>query len=111
MPNPDGYNAFGGPLEREMPYGDVAKQQALTRLAGTANPSAVNAPRRSKRHATGQDRPRKSAKNRAQTEALPVPPSPPQVPYEQVLASFWMELASEPGASPLIQEIAGSLGG
>lgn len=99
--NPDGYNAFGGPMEREQPYGAGAKLQALTRLAPTAQPIAVGEPRRSQKRAT--------RKQRKQAVAPPVPPTQPTIPYEQVIASFWAELAAEPGASPLIQEIARGL--
>lgn len=112
MPNPDGHNAFGGPMEREQPYGEMLKIKNLAALAPTAAPTAVGAPRRSQRHATGADKPRGQRRaGQAQPAAATAPPTQPTIPYEAVLAAFWNELAAEPGASPLIQEIAGGLGG
>lgn len=109
MPNPDGHNAFGGPFEHEQPYGAIEKLKSLARLAPTAQPTAVNAPRRSKRHATGQDKPGRSSRRAA--PAPSIPETQPTVPYEAILAGFWQELAADPGASPLVREIAGGLGG
>jgi hypothetical protein len=104
MPNPDGYNAFGGPMEREMPYGALAKLEGLSRLAGTASPSAAGAraPKRAQR--------RSQRKGKAAPSPM-VPPTQPTVPYEQTLSTFWSELAAEPGASPLLIAIAESARG
>lgn len=107
--NPNGYNAFGGPMEREEPYGAIKKLQNLAALAPTAQPTAVNAPRRSQRHASGQDKPGRGSRTPA--SAPSAPPGEPTVPYEAILGGFWNELAAEPGASPLVQEIAGGLSG
>lgn len=96
--NPDGYNAFGGPVEREMPYGEIAKLQNLTRLAPTAQRVSVIEKRAPKRR-------KSNAKRQASPQPV-VPPTQAEVPYEQILSSFWSELASEPGASPLIVELA-----
>lgn len=101
MPNPQGYNAFGGPMEHETPYGDVQKEKDLLSLAPLSqrSPTPMNAPRRAQRHATGQDSPRGEG-------APAVPPTEPRVPSEDRIAGFWTAMAAEPGASDLVKMYA-----
>lgn len=102
MPNPNGYNAFGGPMEREMPYGALAKLEGLSKLAGTASPTSVGerAPKAAQRRAVNR------TKRSSAAPAPMVPPTQSVQPYEQILSSFWTELAAEPGASPIVVAMA-----
>lgn len=106
MPNPQGYNAFGGPMEHQAPYGAAQKEKDLLSLAPISQrvPSAQNAPRRAQRHATGRDRPQ------GQADGPAVPPAQPVVPPENIALSFWQQLAAEPGASELIRQYAQEAG-
>lgn len=83
--NPAGVN---GLYQQEAPYGAIKRLQQMTSAAPVATPRAVNAPRRAQRRAVNP----------------PAQQTPP--PYEEELATVWTELASLPGASPLVQEYA-----
>lgn len=102
MPNPTGINSFGGPFEREQPYGAIQKQKSMTDLAPVNQPKSLNEPKNSQRRAVRGER-RAAA-------AAPLPPAPqpevPRIPPENEAALFWRALAAEPGASPLIQAYA-----
>lgn len=106
MPNPAGINAFGGPFEREQPYGAIEKLKNQTALApmsqSPSSTAALNAPKRSQRRAV---------RGRGSTGVAPasppvMPPTQPQIPRESIIALFWSRLASEPGASDLVMEYA-----
>lgn len=107
MPNPTGINAFGGPFEHEQPYGAIEKLKNQTALAPMAqSPSstaALNAPKRSQRRAARASR---GSTGTAPASPPVLPPSQPQIPRESIIALFWSRLASEPGASDLVQEYA-----
>lgn len=92
--NPGGVNNFNK-FAPEPPYGQKIKVDRLTSEAPIASPSAVEAPRRAKRAAT-----RRSA-SAAQTTS-------PQAPedYQAAVADVLVQLASIPGASPLLQDYA-----
>ena len=102
MPNESGVNQFDG-FGTEAAQGAVKKLTSLTKAApmSGAPVSALNTPRRAKRHATGQDRPQEQGQ--AQAPAMMSPP-PPQITKEQI----WAELAAHPEASPLVKELFGA---
>lgn len=104
-PNGLGINSFSGPMgEKEPAYGVAENMKILSKI-GVQAPASQNAARRSQRRATSR------RKGGAAPEA---PPSPVEIPaetapvasYDQQLVAFWQQLAAEPGASPLIQQIA-----
>lgn len=97
-PNPAGINSFGGPFEHEQPYGAVEKLKNLSRLAPTAQPTALNEPRRAQRRAIRRER-------RAPQPA-PLSPPPPQITPQESLRSFWQALAADPEASDLVRQLA-----
>lgn len=90
--NPSGVNG-AQMFEHESAYGEVKRMEQSVQAAPIAPAPAVSAPKRAQR----------SAVNRATQQA-----SAPQTPadYQAALAQEWIKLASLPGASPLIQEIA-----
>ncbi len=102
MPNPSGYNQFGG-FGTAPPYGDVKRQQTLTQAAPISGApqaaEATNAPRRAQRHATGQDSPQ--GQNPQEPVVLPEPPPPVSLSLD-----VWSQLAQDPGASPLTRMYA-----
>jgi hypothetical protein len=108
MPNPSGVNSFDQ-FRSEESYG--AKQRLTNLERGAPIPgnaaSALNAPRRAKRHATGQDQP----------EAPSIPMGQmvdgtgvAEPSYEAQLTSVWGEIASDPNASELVREYAARAG-
>ena len=105
MANPSGQNSpvnFNGFVQNPPAYGDKQKQGDLARtapLAGGGAAFALNTPRRSQKRAS---RP-------AQPQATPIiaPPQPVPTPqYPVMMANAWQEIASIPGASPLVQQLA-----
>lgn len=98
--NPNGVNAFSGPNDVQPAYGDIKKLADLTAQAGLAA-TAQGAPKRAQRKATGS-----SSRKRVAAAPTPPPGGPQHVPWQQAVANFWQQVASEPGASPLVQELA-----
>lgn len=109
MPNPAGKNSavsFNGFVQNPPVYGDKARQGDLQRtapIAGGGAASELNTPRR--------------AGQRGKKVSSPAPaPSPGSAPADpgagQSLtpqaqyAAAWAEVASIPGASPLVQQLA-----
>ena len=99
MSNPGGGNQFGN-YTLQPQYGDVKKQTQLTREAPISGSpfaaQALNAPRRQQKAAT---------RGRSVVPSAPLPPvenpiGPPPDLYQQI--------ASIPGASPLVQHIFGA---
>lgn len=102
LPNPSGVNSWDR-FQSEATYGAKQKLQDLERsvpLAGEPT-SALNAPRRAQRHATGQDSPQGEG---AAAQVLPSP-MPGPAPTVQ-LATVWSEIAADPEASALVREYA-----
>lgn len=106
--NPDGNNPFSGPMgEKEPAYGVAERMKILSKI-GVQSPPGVNAPKRAQRRAVKG----KGAKPQAPPpEPQIVPEAAPVANYDQELAQFWMEMAAEPGASPLVQQIASQVHG
>ena len=85
--NPGGVN---GLYEREAPYGAIKRLQQSIQAAPISPNPATNAPRKAQRAAV-------SGGNKS--------PAPPQ-DYPTWVAQQWAGLASIPGASPLVQDLA-----
>lgn len=101
--NPGGDNAFSGPMGSKEPAYGVGERMKILSKIGVQAPPGVNAPKRSQRAA------KKTAKTQAPQEAAApqmVPEQAPIASYDQELVQFWGELASHPGASPLVRQIA-----
>ena len=104
MANPGGKNSpvhFNGLVQNPPVYGDKQKQGDLARTVPATGAAAVgsmlNSPRRAKQQAM---RPQQ-----APQQGPPVPQG--EAPsYQAQLASAWAEIASTPGASPLVQQLA-----
>ena len=104
MPNPQGVNNFDR-FASEPGYGEKNRMDVLQGAAPVPGVHPLNAPRRAKRHAAGQDRPR------GQTVGPVAAPPPVASPNpDAIKAEVWRELAQHPDASPLVKEIAASLG-
>lgn len=98
--NERGINSFSGPMgQKEPAYGTAERMKVLSKI-GVKSPPSVNAPRRSQRRA-GKGQPQVAA-----PEPQIAPEQHPIANYDQQLVQFWTQLAAEPGASPLIQQIA-----
>jgi len=99
MPNPGGGNQFGN-YTLQPPYGDVKRQTELLReapISGAPLPGrALNAPRRAQKQATRQAKP---APPPEPPQAQPTAPMVGQPPINL------REIASIPGASPLVQSL------
>lgn len=90
--NPEGVN---GLYHREEPYGAIKRLQQSTQAAPIAPTPAVNAPRRAQRAAVnGRTR-------TAQAQGSTTAPD-----YQTAIAQVWQQMASMPGASPLVQQYA-----
>lgn len=101
MPNPSGVNGFTPPAV-EVPYGEAQQNAAVQRSAPLAGQQetarATNTPRRSQRQA---------ARGQAAAGPPPVlPGSPDQIAPQAQVAMFWAQVAAQPGASPLVQQLA-----
>ena len=106
MPNPTGVNSFDK-FASEASYGAKQRMTDLEKGAPVPGVHPLNAPRRAKRHATGQDRPRQAAAAQAGAPQAPLAsPSP-----DALGAAVWAELAMHPDASPLVKQYAAELGG
>lgn len=115
MPNPSGENGlapFTGFIP-EVPYGAQQAQDnlhAAAPLAGQqASTSAENAPRRARQAASRPPAPQGTAASQSAPGAAAqgsLPPAPPAVPYDAQVAQIWLQLAQEPGASPLVRQYA-----
>lgn len=110
MANEGGANQFQGFGGGESLYGDIGKQMELTREAPMSGAPVAG-------RAVGAPERQRSARRRAaagRSAARPAQPSPTgqqqvptlPIPYEQQIAMIWQQLASRPGASSLIQDIA-----
>jgi len=105
-PNPGGHNQFQG-FGTVAPYGDQARQFELTREAPMSGAPVAG-------RAIGTPERQRSARRRAAaggggsgagqptTTVLPQLP----LPYEKQIAMIWQQVASIPGASDLVQQIA-----
>lgn len=112
MANQSGVNQFNrfAPPKK---HGEVKQLQDAQKAApmSGAPVSALNAPRRHQRHATGQDRPREAAGpamrelQQMELPELPAGPSPDQE-YAEFLAGVWEKAAALPGASRLVKQYA-----
>lgn len=104
MSNPSGVNGFT-PSPPDIPYGDMEQNAAVQRsapLAGAeATAQATNAPRRAQRSAA-----RGTRQEAAHVAAPQLPGQPDQIAPQAQVAAFWAAVAAEPGASPLVQQIA-----
>ena len=108
--NPFGANQF----DKTPVHGDVKKLAQAQRSAplSGAPVSALNAPRRNQRHATGQDRPEGSGRRGGAVQALREAPVPsvsevdPRLAQAETLAAQWEAAAKLPGASPLVKQYA-----
>ena len=107
MANPSGKNSpvhFEGFVQNPPVYGAQQRNADLARSAPSAGQgaaaSALNSPQRNQRRA---------AKGTAPAP-LPQAPAaivvPPQVPYQQVAAATWAQVAANPGASDLVKQLA-----
>lgn len=99
MPSPGVVNNPGGAngaqmFEHESSYGEVKRLQQSIQAAPIAPAPAVNAPRRAQRAAVNR-----SARTPAASSQTPAD-------YQTQIAAQWAQLASLPGASPLLQEYA-----
>lgn len=99
-----GINAFSGPMgEKEPAYGAVERLKILTAMAPPGTNPAINAPKRAKRAAV-------RGKTATTPTAAPIgtgtPAALPADSYPSMLAGFWSSLAMDPGASPLIHQLA-----
>jgi hypothetical protein len=99
MPNPGGVNGLGSD---RVPYGQAKK---MKELAGEAPMSgaplatpALNAPRQAQR--STQSRPAAGAVEQ------PAPLPTPEVSPQAFASQAWQQIASIPGASPLVQQYA-----
>jgi hypothetical protein len=100
--NPGGVNAFSGPQGRSDPaYGAVERLKVLSALAPIGSPAAIGAPKRAQRRA-GKRAPQQAAS----PAAAPSVAQAPQATYGATLASFWQQLAADPGASNLVRQLA-----
>jgi hypothetical protein len=102
MPNVTGVNGYTPPTV-EVPYGDAQQNAAVQKsapLAGQAETAhATNAPRRSQRQAArGADEP--------QGPPPQMPGQSDQITPQAQLAVFWQQVAAQPGASPLVKQLA-----
>lgn len=107
MANPSGKNSnvnFNGFVQNPPAYGDKARQGDLQRtspLAGGGAASELNTPRRA-----GQ-RGKKVASPAPSPVSAPTDPGAGQTLTPQAqYAAAWAEVASIPGASPLVQQLA-----
>jgi hypothetical protein len=111
VPNPGGANQFGG-YELQRPYGDAARQTQLLKQAPISGAPvaahALEAPRRGRRHAQGQDRPAGTAEaqQQGQPQGQPQAPAFPAPTQRATSAMTWSQIAEIPGASPLVQQLA-----
>jgi hypothetical protein len=101
LPNPSGVNSFDR-FASEASYGAKQRLSDLERSSPVPGAGPLNAPRRAKRHATGQDQARQAS------PGAPVAAPPPTFePSPQALgAEVWRELAQHPDASPLVKQYA-----
>ena len=115
MPNPNGTNQFDR-FATTAKHGDakkLARSQKLAPMSG-APVSALNAPTRAKRHATGQDKPegarrvpQPAGRSGQQPDLPPVGERPSrEQEYAVFLADAWGRAAALPGASPLVKQYA-----
>ena len=112
MPNPNGTNQFDR-FAKTAKHGDaqkLAQSQKAAPMSG-APVSALTAPIRAKRHATGQDRPRGASQPAGRTAPQPDPPPVGERPtrdqeYAVFLADAWGKAAALPGASSLVKQYA-----
>ena len=115
MPNPNGTNQFDR-FASTAKHGDakkLAQSQKLAPMSG-APVSALNAPTRAKRHATGQDKPegvrrvpQPAGRSGQQPDLPPVGDQPSEEMVRlELLASQWEAVARLPGASPLLKQYA-----
>jgi hypothetical protein len=97
------FDRFGS----EASYGAKKRLQNLESAVPVPGAGPLNAPRRAKRYATGQDRARQAAGAPVGMAAPPVSEPSPQA----VGAEVWRELAQHPDASPLVKQYAAEQGG
>jgi hypothetical protein len=98
--NGSGVNGYTGPGGAETPYGAVKRLGQMTKAAPIGTVPGVNAPQQAKRAAA-----------RGQQEPAPVTPdqavmAQPSVPLPVAYAQAWSAVASTPGASPLVVQMA-----
>lgn len=99
--NGSGVNGYTGPGGTETPYGAVKRLGQMTKAAPIGPVPGVTAPKQAKR----------AAARGTQTEPAPVTPdqtvmAKPQVPLPVAYAQAWSAVAADPGASPLVQQMA-----
>ena len=110
MANPSGKNSptnFQGFVQNPPQFGDRQRMGDLQRTAPVAGQrqaaSALNSPRRGQRRAVKGGPTPQPAQLMQAPQAIVAPPS---VPYQQVAAQTWAQVAATPGASLLVQQIA-----
>lgn len=105
-----GINSFSGPMgQKEPAYGAVERMKILSALAPVGSPSALGAPRRSKRAAMKGKK--ASAPNPTAVVTPASAPMPQEPPYDAQVAQFWQELAADPNASELVRRFASEVAG
>lgn len=108
MANPSGTNGYSPPSV-EVPYGEAQQNAAVQKsapLAGQAETAhATNAPRR------GQKRAARGAAEEPQGPPPQLPGEPARIAPDAQVAMFWQQIAQQPGASPLVQQIAQEVAG
>lgn len=101
MSNPAGVNQLGS---SHVPYGQVKKMKELAGEAPMSGApiatSALNAPRRDRKAPQGRSQ---AKPQEAPTPVVPEYQQMPQIPTDQL----YTQIASIPGASPLVQQIFG----
>ena len=104
MPNPAGVNQLGS---SHVPYGEAKKMKELAGEAPMSGApiatSALNAPRRARKAPQGRPQSQAQPQQEAPTPVVPEYQHLPQLPTDQL----YSQIASIPGASPLVQQIFG----
>lgn len=100
MPNPGGINQLGSD---RVPYGEAKRLKTLSDEAPMSGAPlvspAMNAPRQAQRSTQG----RPAA---APVEQQPMVAPAPEVSPQAFATQAWQQIASIPGASPLVQQYA-----
>lgn len=111
--NPGGSNSYVSAQGREEPYGAIERRKVLTRMSPLEKNPALNEPRRAQKRGASKQPPEQPVQDtaakaamqqEAQTRSLPEQPQDPVV-------QFWLELAAEPDASPLVRQYAAQAAG
>jgi hypothetical protein len=111
--NPTGSNSYLSAQGTEEPYGAIERRKVLTRMSPLEKNPALNEPRRAQQKGATKQPPGKPIQPhaaQAQAQADGQARAQPERPVDPV-AQFWMELAAEPDASPLVRQYAAMAAG